>query len=447
MGLAAGQMRDFGLALHAGLGLDPVAAQEDEGMRRDARRAKWFVGATVCAWLLGATAAPAATPPRLPHGGRVLLRRSNWVRRNDNGMVYDTTKHSSDLDRAVTLGARILKYRSGAYVHAIHKQYPSTCGPATLAMVLKQLGITDPPPPRGSLTRVRAVRRRVSMPRDVDLIASRDRVDVGRGGTPEHLLWLGLHRKRLELDASTWNRGYPPTDGKFFMDRNGLLDTRSSGVAKSRLAEGRNMDYLTYTTFPRWLWKHPGVGYGGRQSYATGLPGIMNYIYSGGRTGPWRDAMPLGLHGRNAAEVVAYRRIIKGFIDHNISLVCGVDNAGHFNALIGYSGAVSPATAAFYVYTADPLDGWGRAENRQPLRWRRMSLVAANLRSGTGLLSGIVCWNHHAAGGVSVQFRRSGWATTVDRQNGNSWLTGADRKPLANDPLSDRLSRRADRTP
>jgi hypothetical protein len=166
----------------------------------------------------------------------------------------------------------------------------------------------------------------------------------------------------------------------------------------------------------------------------------MNYLLSGGRSDPWRDAMPLPFNGNNDAEVIAYRRIVKAFIDHNISLVCGVEDGHHFNALIGYKGAVSPASAPFYIYTADPLDGWGRSEFRQPLRWRRINLVAGNLRSGNKLLTGTIAWNQHAEGGADVKFRPSKWGYQVDGENGNNWLCGRSRRPAPSDPLSDPLA-------
>lgn len=370
------------------------------------------------------------------------VRRDHWAAKYDNGARWDTTSHSSDLDREVILGAKILKYRSGRYVHTLHKQYPKACGPAALAMVLKQLGITDPPRRKPGNPRLALARRRWVVRRDVDIQGS-ETVDVGYAGSMEHLMWLGYHRKRLGLDQGIWNNG----DARF-MDTNGVLNTGDSGHARSQLAVGRDMAYLRFTQIPSWMWRGPAVGCGGEDDYYTGLTGIMNYIFSGGRNGPWRDARPLKLHGRNDAEVVAYRRIIKGFIDHNISLVIGVDNRGHFNTIIGYRGAVSPARAPFHIYTADPLNGWGRSDaSRQPLTWRRISAVAGNMRAGKGLICTIICWNHHAAGGADVAFRRSGWATTVDRQNGTAWLTGRDRQPHSRDPLSDRLARRAERLP
>jgi hypothetical protein len=139
--------------------------------------------------------------------------------------------------------------------------------------------------------------------------------------------------------------------------------------------------------------------------------------------------MPLMLDARTDADVVAFRRIIKGFIDNGISLVCAVEENHHFNALIGYRGSVSPATEPFYVYTADPLDGWGRSNPaNQPLTWRRVDLVRENMNAGKKLFTALLCWNHHAAGGANAQFRRGNWASLVDGQNGNSWLTG--RRPF-----------------
>ena len=369
-------------------------------------------------------------PPR-------IRRASNWVHKAYDGMAYDTTSHAEDLDREVASGARILKYLDGSYVHAVHRQYPSACGPASLAMVLKQLGVAD--------TQLRGLQR----PVDVDLSADEHRTAVGYRGSPEDILWFGLRRRRLEPSSATWNGGHATTDADHFLSPTGLLDLRGSGVPKTRLSQGADMAYVPFSNIPRWLWKHPGVNYESETATGRRLPGIMNYIYSGPRGAPWRDAVPLNFQGRSAAEVVAYRRIVKGFVDHGISVVLGVDNTGHFNTLIGYRGDVEPATAPFYVYSADPLDGWGRPADRQPLRWRRTNLVAENLRSGSGALVGIICWNHHGDGGARTGFRASSWAFLVDRQNGRGrdWLTAAARQPAARDPLGDSLALPAERMP
>jgi hypothetical protein len=366
-----------------------------------------------------------------------LARRLNWIAKYYAGARWDTTRDAADLDNEVRLGAKILKYRNGSYVRTIHKQYPQVCGAAALAMVLKQLGISGAPAPA---RRALVLRRRLHMPQDVDR-EGRATVDVGYGGSMEHVMWLGYHRRRLDVDGNSWNNGR--TD---FMSSDGVLVTANTRHNK-RAFDGRKLDYLSCAQIPSWMWNGAAVGYLHGRDYYTGLPGIMNYIFSGGRNGPWRDAMPLSMSGRTDADVVAYRRIIRAFIDTNISVVCSVEGSNHFNALIGYRGSVSPAASPFYIYTADPLDGWGRSEDRQPLTWRRMKLVRDNLGSGKKLITSIICWNHHAAGGASVAFRRSGWATVVDRQNRNSWLTGPERRPHERDPLNDPLARRAERMP
>lgn len=370
-----------------------------------------------------------------------VLPGTHWVTvdwHNDEGGTarYATTSDPRDLDNAVRFGAKILKFRDGTYVRTIHKQYGAVCGPASLAIVLKQLGISDPvsTPKPGTIM---APRRHVLMPRDVDREGS-EMVDVGYAGSMEHLMWLGYHRRRLNIDGFNWNAGRPD-----FMDRDGVLVTRPA-VQKTRF-DGNKLDYYAGEFIPSWMTRGPAVGYWDGADTYTGLTGIMNYIFSGGRNGPWRDAIPLSMPGNTDAQVVAYRRIVKGFIDHGISVACGVEDGGHFNALIGYRGAVSPASATFYVYTADPLDGWGRDPDNQPLTWRRIPLTRENLGANLKLFVSIICWNHHAEGGADVQFRPGDWAQSVDRANGNTWLTGPERQPTVRDPLNDPLERPLER--
>ena len=381
-----------------------------------------------------------------PPTGQIMQKRlepllhwvtKNWVNDAGQSAPYLTTKEASDLDNEVRLGAKILKFRDGTYARAIHKQYPEVCGPATLTIILKQIGISDPPRTAGPGT-FAAPRRPVSMPRDVDREGT-ETVDVGYGGSMEHLMWLGYHSRRLNIDGNSWNAGRTN-----FMSREGVLEVAPTSRQKAAF-DGNRLDYYPGAYVPAWMWHGPAVGYMSGDDYYTGLTGVMNYIFSGGRNGPWRDAMPLTLRGDSDAEVVAYRRVIKGFIDHGLSIACGVEDGGHFNALIGYRGSVEPASAQFFVYTADPLDGWGRSPDNQPLTWRRILVSRDNLRSGKKLLVSIICWNHHAEGGADVQFRRGGWAELVDRQNGNSWLTGSDRQPPARDPLNDPLARPLER--
>jgi len=354
-----------------------------------------------------------------------------WKTKHHNGGAWDTTSNPRDLDQEVRQGARILEFRDGRYAQTLHRQYPSSCGPASLAIVLQQLGVTRPPSRPGYQTK-----------RNVDG-QDTETVDVGYPGSMEHLMWLGFHRERLGLDMGGWYNREPR-----FMDQDGVLNTSDSPETRSVLALDGDMDYLPFNQIPSWLWYAPAVGSGGANDAWYGLTGIMNYIYSGGRNGPWRDAHGIAFRGRNAAEVVAARRIIKGFIDHRISIVAGVDSGRHFNAVIGYRGEVSPASADFWVYTADPLNGWGRSnDDEQPGTWRRIAVTGENLGDDKGLLTGIIAWNQHAAGGADVGFRPDGWAFGVDRENGNDWLTGARRVPPRSDPLHDPLARSATRIP
>jgi len=346
--------------------------------------------------------------------------RAEWVTKHHQGAPWDTTSDAADLRVEVAVGARILQYADGTYVHAIHRQYPKACGPATLAMVLKQLGFAQP-------------HRPLRLPRDVDeLPGSRGpTVDVGYVGSLEHLMWLGYRRIRLTPGRGEWNDGDP-----LFMSPAGELNTRASSAEAATLSPSGEMDYLESAPvghIPNWLWRGRGVGTRSDDNAWEQLPGIMNYVVASKWGRGWRDALPLTAYSRTDDEVRAFRRIAKGFVDHGISLVLGVESGEHFNALIGYRGEVEEVDKPFFIYTADPLDGWGRDKSRQPGRWRRMNAVADNLFNGRKLIYQYVCWNHHLAGGCDP----GGWAREVDAQNGNSWLCG--REVPLEDPLGDVL--------
>jgi hypothetical protein len=400
----------------------------------------WSVGGILLMTFI--SAATEIQTPQLQLKRKNIPALTRWLTRtwvNGSGVAaqYHTSSEASDLDYDVRLGAKILKYHDGTYARAIHKQYPHVCGPASLAIVLKQLGISDP------------TRRNTFMSQDVDGTGPRN-VDVGYPGSMEHIMWLGYHRHRLEAGNSGWNDG----NAGSFMSVGGVLVTKPQPILRPLAIRTKvdfdktRLNYYAGEHVPMWMWNGAAVGCAHGRDTSTGLTGIMNYFFSGGNNRPWRDAIPLMLDAGTDADVVAFRRIIKGFIDNGISLVCAVEDNNHFNALIGYRGSVSPATEPFYVYTADPLDGWGRSNPaNQPLTWRRVDLVRENLNAGKKLFTALLCWNHHAAGGANTQFRRGNWASLVDGQNGNSWLTGSDRQPQKQDPLRDPLHYRDEPRP
>jgi len=188
------------------------------------------------------------------------------------------------------------------------------------------------------------------------------------------------------------------------------------------------MGYLSYKTIPNWLWHGPSVGTGGDRNAHFGLTGILNYIIAPGTSRACQDALPLTTHGGSDENVRRFRRIFKGYIDHELSFVLGIESGGHFNTVIGYRGDSEQAAEPFYIYTAEPLDGWGRPKERLPGRWRRMNVVSENMFGKAGLIYQMICWNHSLT---------PGWAQEVDAQNGNRWLTG--RRPPATDLLQDPL--------
>ena len=166
------------------------------------------------------------------------LRYSHWDMKTDHG-VYYTTSSEADLDREVLLGAKILKSPAdNKYLRTTHKQYPRTCGPASLAIVLEQLGLANPNRAGSFL-----------LNRDVDNIERATQINVGYEGSMEHVMWLGYHRKRLGLDMGEWNGG-----NNGFMARNGLVNLDNSGETRSFLEVDGDMQYLGFTNIPKWLW-------------------------------------------------------------------------------------------------------------------------------------------------------------------------------------------------
>jgi hypothetical protein len=160
----------------------------------------------------------------------------------------------------------------------------------------------------------------------------------------------------------------------------------------------------------------------------------MNYIDAKRWGRGCQDARPLTAFSRNDDEVRAFRRIVRGFIDHKIPLLLGVESGGHFNVIIGYRGDTERVDRPFWLYTADPLDGWGRPKARLPGTWRRMNATSDTLFNGGKLIYQYVPWNQHLHGGCD----QGGWARAIDERNGTAWLCG--RPVPAEDPLDDPLN-------
>lgn len=349
----------------------------------------------------------------------------DWVTKFHGGAGWDTTGDSDDLDAETAAGAKLLRYPDGTYVHTVHRQYPHACGPASLTMILHALGYADP-------------RRPARLPVDVDELpgAPGETVDVGYFGSMEFVMWLGYHRTRLRSDRRNWNAG-----STAFMSPQGLLNTAAGKADPRTLGPNGEMLYLSFgrggPAIPNWLWHGPAVGTRSDRNGWDGLPGIMNYLFAHAWGQGCRDARPLTAFSRSTAEVCAFRRIVKGFVDQGIPLLLGVESGRHFNVIMGYRGVPEALTGPFYVYTADPLDGWGRPRERLPRRWRRLNAVADNMFNGRRLISQYVCWNQHLHGGCEP----GGWAAAIDECNGNHWLCG--RPVPERDPRDDPLGRAA----
>lgn len=347
--------------------------------------------------------------------------RGEWLTKHHKEAPWETTSDPADLDAAGAKGAVILRFADGSYVHAIHRQYPQSCGPSSLAMMLRQLGYDDPTTP-------------LRLPQDVDALPDTKgpTVDVGYVGSMEHLMWLGLRRLRLQEGMADWNNAEP-----LLMSPEGVLNTEPIPGKLHLLNPNGEMDHLPFVpegVIPSWLWRSPGIGTRTDDNGWDKLPGIMNYVVAGVWGKGCKDARPRTIFSRTDDEVRAFRRSVKGYIDHGISLLLGVEAGGHFNVIIGYHGDTEDVAASFHLYTADPLDGWGRPEERQPGRWRRLDAVAENMFNGRGLMTQYVCWNQHLDGGCEPE----GWAREVDERNGNEWLCG--RPVPVEDPLGDAIT-------
>ena len=206
-----------------------------------------------------------------------------------------------------------------------------------------------------------------------------------------------------------------------FMTSDGLLNTDDGTMDGSYLEIGYDIGNYVWDpvtaersgSLQKWLQHCPGVGHGGDGDVSSGLPWVANK-FSGG----FNDAKPIALTVGGGGDFKSFshlRAVIEGFINHGIPLVVAVENGGHFNTLIGYWNIGS----TFYIYTAEPLDGWGRPFYNKPMRWRRMLLNADMLATGTGTLVGMMPYGHAVQAGVGAD-----WARQIDEAYKSNLLCG-----------------------
>ncbi len=304
----------------------------------------------------------------------------------------------------------------GEPLHATHKQYGNSCGPTCLNMVFEHRGDTDP-----------SLRRWFR--RDLDDTNSNavpsawwpdNAVDVGYHLSMEHILWEGFHEKRQRVPG--WS------EGAGFMDAHGRLNTANAvstwlphdheGSFYGVRYDMGNVNWTAATgqttgAVQQWLKNCPGVGWGDEGDQDTGLPFVANK-YSDGRNDAYPIKTTVG-SGGNFKSMAHLQAVIEGFINHGIPLVVAVENGDHFNTVIGYW----RAGGAYYLYTAEPLDGWGRPFYKKPMRWRRMVLSEDMLRDGTGTLVAMMLYGHAARRGVGAD-----WAQKIDDDYDSHLLCG-----------------------
>jgi len=296
----------------------------------------------------------------------------------------------------------------GEPLHVTHKQYGNSCGPASLNMVFEHFGVTD-----HSLGRWF---RRALDHASINPVPSAwwpdNAVDVGYHLSMEHIMWEGFHEKRQREPG--WH------EGSDFMGANGWLNT-ANATTQGSFYEIRydigNVNWNSATgqavgRVQKWTKHCPGVGWSA-YNQDTGLPFVANR-YSNGLN----DARPIPVtvgSGGAFKSMAHLKAVIAGFINHDIPLVVAIENGGHFNTLIGFWQAGS----TFYIYMADPLDGWGRPFYSKPMRWRRMVLSDDMLSTGTGTFVGMMPYGHAIKRGVGAD-----WARQIDEDFQSNLLCG-----------------------
>ena len=278
-------------------------------------------------------------------------------------------------------------------LHTTHKQYPNSCGYTSLNMVMEYLGLADHS-------------QHLYYSRDLDDPAdpvhmsewgAGRAVDVGYLLSIDHIMYEASHKERE--DNNSWVH-----DLGTFMDGNGRLNTLDGRNTGSFYEIQYDIGHVVWNPatgtatgrVQKWLECPHGVGFN-----------TLSYVankYSHGMEDARGLEATLG-RGKNFKNMAHLKAVIKGFIDHDIPLVLAVEYGGHYNTLIGYW----ECDDGFYIYTADPLDGWDRSFYRKPMRWKRLRLTPDALSDGAAVVSGMILYGHSESSCVS-----GGWAREID---------------------------------
>lgn len=317
-------------------------------------------------------------------------------------VIYHTTSNQALMAREQRRGAVLLSH-NGVPLHVVHKQYGDTCGPSSLSMIMEHQQLADrsvQPLLAASLARPPA---------------GPGNVDVGYFLSTEHIMYEGYLRRHRALDLpsgylnanSTLDQGLSAVDASFYEIDYPIGSIRWSTVDSA------------FTGFvPNWLERGPGVGTrNGDNNFE--LSGIANAHVAG-----FQDAMPYGFR-ESFDNIEHVKRTIKAFIDHNIPLLTGFRNGGHFTVIMGYL----EQNNRFNVYMADPLDGWGRPYYLKPMRWLKVELTDDVIDSG--LIPGFMVYNHS---NTERGCNQGGWAKAIDDAHSNKVLCSHISGQMVNTP-------------
>lgn len=334
---------------------------------------------------------------------------------------YHTTSSTHRLLNERSPGAVIvILIHNGEPLHTIHKQYDNTCGPSSLSMVMEHLELAD----RST---------RVQLPRDLDNDPatptynspwnSAINVDVGYYLSTEHIMYEGYHWRHHNHTIIEHIEPLPDT----YLDPQNRLDV----LDHSETGKFKGIDYpigniqlnpngtVNNGHIQNWLQSGPPIGMDCLHA-GIGLSHIANKFVIG-----YQDAMP---YDRNHfVNIDHMKSIIRAFINHTIPLLTTVNNGGHFNVIMGYK----ETRNNFYIYLADPVDGWGSNPYYcKSMRWKKILLTENVLRSG--LICGFMVFNHCNTGDGCAT---GGWARAIDDEYDSNRLCGHVSSTMVNTPF------------
>ena len=238
--------------------------------------------------------------------------------------------------------------------------------------------------------------------------------DVGYRLSPEYLMGLDIHRHSISSNCDHTSSGWecePFNRAGLYADEAKTMlntGTPTSNRCSAKFDPGEQYGQCSPRSelYHEWL-DNKGEGCGGGACTCSpdapcGMYYFTNQVMAHSYAG-CNDMRSLRPSPTSSADMRHMRRVVKGFVDHNLPLMVIVRRGGHFMYLVGYydldstglprNGIITDSGGRFSLVSL--TDGWNEASNNS--------------------IRDLLPWNQHLDGGCDA----GGWASKLDELPSN----------------------------